>query len=124
MRTALALSLALCTGLLAACGGDLPPGDVDADGFGSASPATLRAQEATGVALPPDDGTDLAEAERGLVAREESLRITAADGRVLYDQDGYRFIEGVAPVALAPGTAQQPARPVRGGARDLAGARL
>lgn len=102
MRVKGVFSAAVLAVLLAGCGGDAPPGDVDANGFGPATPATLRAHEAVGVALPPDDGTDMQEAERGLVAREESLRVTGVDGGVLFDQDAYRFVTGIAPSTVNP----------------------
>lgn len=104
MRYALVfvLSIVQLTGL-AACSREVPTAaGADAAGFSAPTAATSAAQTATAATLPAEDGIDFAEAERGLVAREESLQIVATDGSVAFDQDGYRFIDGAAPPSVNP----------------------
>jgi alkyl sulfatase BDS1-like metallo-beta-lactamase superfamily hydrolase len=57
-----------------------------------------RNREAT-AALPPESAEDLADAERGLIARFEPARVEAG-GRVVWDLEGYAFLgEGCPPTA-------------------------
>jgi alkyl sulfatase BDS1-like metallo-beta-lactamase superfamily hydrolase len=60
--------------------------------------ATLAASAAS---LPFHDTQDVDDATRGFVARRDERRITAADGRVVWDLDAYEFLRG----ADAPDTA-------------------
>ncbi len=102
MRVTFALTF-LCASLLTACNQQLPrSGDEDAAGFTAPTSATLATQAEIAKSLPADDGLDLQEAERGLIAREDSLSIVGADGQVLFDQDAYRFIDGAAPGSVNP----------------------
>ncbi|WP_341304838.1 alkyl sulfatase dimerization domain-containing protein [Pseudomonas sp. TMP25] len=102
MRVPFVLTL-LCVSLLAGCDQQVPRSDdADAAGFTAPTSATLAAQAETAKSLPADDGLDLQEAERGLIAREDSLSIAGANGRVLFDQDAYRFIQGAAPGSVNP----------------------
>lgn len=92
-----------CVSLLAACDQSVPlSAGADAAGFSAPTSATLAAQAEIAKSLPVDDGLDLQEAERGLIAREDSLRIAGAEGHVLFDQDAYRFIQGAAPGSVNP----------------------
>ncbi|MFE2290844.1 alkyl/aryl-sulfatase [Streptomyces sp. NPDC059452] len=50
--------------------------------------------------LPFDDTTDFTNADRGFVTALDPAVITAADGRVVWDNDGYAFLD-----AECPGTA-------------------
>lgn len=105
MRTLLPCCLALT---LVACSRDVPPvAGADDAGFSAPTAATLAAQTEAAKRLPADDGSDLAEAQRGLIAREASLRVTAADGAGIYDADGYRFLRGAAPGSVHPGLWRQ-----------------
>lgn len=45
---------------------------------------------------------DFENADRGFIATIEPMVITAADGRVVFDGDAYRFIEGEAPETVHP----------------------
>ncbi len=97
------LSLVPLLLLLAACSREVPPGaDADAAGFSAPTAATVAAQAAAAAALPAEDGIDFAEAERGLVAREPSVSVAAADGSVAFTQDDYRFVGGDAPSSVHP----------------------
>jgi len=105
MRTVHCLLLVL---LLSACTREVPPAaDADAAGFSAPTAATQAAQAAAAEALPADDGSDLADAQRGFIAREDSLRIAAADGSTVYDADAFRFISGGAPASVHPGLWRQ-----------------
>ena len=67
-----------------------------------ASEATARRNREAAAGLPPDGGEDLAEAERGLVARFEPPRVENADGRVVWDLDSYAFLDEEAPATAHP----------------------
>lgn len=93
----------LCSTLLSGCDPQVPvSSDADAAGFSPPTSATLAAQAATAKSLPAEDALDQQEAERGLIAREPSLQVQMADGRVIFDQDAYGFIQGVAPGSVNP----------------------
>lgn len=53
-------------------------------------------------ALPFDDTRDFADADRGFIAKQEPCVITAADGRVVWDNDVYSFLTGDAPASVHP----------------------
>lgn len=97
------LFVLMCFSLLSACSHEVPPArDADAAGFSAPTPATLLAQAEAAKILPSEDGLDQAEASRGLVAREASLQVKAADGHIIFDQDAYAFIKGAVPGSVNP----------------------
>ncbi len=97
------VAVLLCSSFLSACDPQVPVStDADAAGFSAPSNATLAAQAATADSLPADDVLDQQEAERGFIAREPSLQVKMADGRVIFDQDAYGFIQGAAPGSVNP----------------------
>lgn len=53
-------------------------------------------------ALPFDDTADFTDADRGFIAALEPCVIKAADGRVVWDNDTYAFLEGDAPPSVHP----------------------
>ncbi|WP_348727369.1 alkyl sulfatase dimerization domain-containing protein [uncultured Mycolicibacterium sp.] len=53
-------------------------------------------------ALPFGDARDFADADRGFIAKQEPCVITAADGRVVWDNDVYAFLTGDAPTSVHP----------------------
>ncbi|ANY21019.1 Metallo-beta-lactamase superfamily protein [Tsuneonella dongtanensis] len=67
-----------------------------------ASEATLAAQRDAAAALPADDGTDAAFAERGFIATRADPIIRAADGRPILNLDAYGFVKGPAPASVHP----------------------
>lgn len=88
---------------LAACSREVPPvAGADGAGFSAPTAATLAVQAEAAKGLPVEDGLDLAEAQRSLIAREPSLRVAMADGTGIYDADGYRFLSGTAPASVNP----------------------
>lgn len=62
----------------------------------AAQQAQLRQQ------LPLDDTQDFADAKRGLIGRRAPNAVTAADGKVVWDNDTYSFLEGEAPDTVNP----------------------
>jgi alkyl sulfatase BDS1-like metallo-beta-lactamase superfamily hydrolase len=52
--------------------------------------------------LPFGDTTDFADADRGFLGRLQPCVITAADGRVVWDNDAYSFLTGEAPASVHP----------------------
>jgi len=66
-----------------------------------ATDATRRSIDAASDRLPFDDTRDFDDATRGFVGRSEVRRVTAGDGRVVWDLDAYEFMRG----ADAPDTA-------------------
>ena len=59
--------------------------------------AAQRAQ-----ALPLRDDADFDNADRGFIAALSPCVITAADGRVVWDNDAYSFLSGPAPTSVHP----------------------
>lgn len=53
-------------------------------------------------ALPLDDTVDFDDADRGFIAALSPCVITAADGRVVWDNDAYSFLDGTAPPSVHP----------------------
>jgi alkyl sulfatase BDS1-like metallo-beta-lactamase superfamily hydrolase len=68
----------------------------------TAHPTVRAANAALLDALPFDDRQDLDDATRGLIGRLEPCVIRAADGRVVWDNDSYGFLEGPAPETANP----------------------
>ena len=52
--------------------------------------------------LPFDDTRDFEDADRGFIAAQQPCVITAADGRVVWDNDVYAFLTGDAPATVHP----------------------
>lgn len=52
--------------------------------------------------LPFHDKTDFADADRGFIAALSPCVIKAADGRVVWDNDAYSFLDGPAPASVHP----------------------
>jgi alkyl sulfatase BDS1-like metallo-beta-lactamase superfamily hydrolase len=53
-------------------------------------------------ALPFDDTQDFEDARRGFVGRLDPCVIRDADGRVVWDNESYRFLDGPAPATVHP----------------------
>jgi linear primary-alkylsulfatase len=52
--------------------------------------------------LPFDDTQDFDDARRGFIGRLDPCVIRAADGRVVWDNESYRFLDGPAPATASP----------------------
>lgn len=95
---------ALCAiSLLTACG-DVPKSSSGSDehGFSEASSYTQASNRQVAKHLPLADQSDFDDARRGLIARAQSLRITTTDGRAVWDQDAYQFLDEAAPSTANP----------------------
>lgn len=96
----------LVAGVAAACSGQpevtLDQG-ADAQGHTAPSAFTARANAAVAERLPLDDQADFEQARRGLIAQSESLQVVRAnDGRSIWNQDEYGFLDGEPPASANP----------------------
>ncbi len=65
--------------------------------------AAIEAAHAAHLAgLPFDDTRDFADADRGFIDALQPCVVTAADGRVVWDNDVYAFLDGDAPTSVHP----------------------
>jgi len=67
-----------------------------------ATDVTRRSIAACSAALPLADTQDFDDATRGLIGRSSARQITAGDGRVVWDLDAYRFLDGECPDTANP----------------------
>lgn len=67
-----------------------------------ASASIASANQGHVSALPFDDARDFDDADRGFIGSLEPCVITAADGRVVWDNDAYAFLIGDAPASVHP----------------------
>ncbi|MDF2805164.1 MAG: alkyl/aryl-sulfatase, partial [Cellulosimicrobium sp.] len=67
-----------------------------------ATPAIVAQNTALLQTLPFSDTQDFEDATRGLVARREPSAVTTDDGRVVWDNDTYAFLQGDAPETVNP----------------------
>jgi len=74
-----------------------------------ASDAIIGQQRSLLDALPFADTRDFDDAKRGLVARRQPNAVTADNGRVVWDNDTYAFIQGDAPDTVNPSLWRQSA---------------
>jgi len=77
-------------------------GDAEAHGATAASAATESANREVAASLPIDDPRDFEDARRGLLAREERVRVEGEDGGTIWDLGAYDFVEGDAPPSVNP----------------------
>ncbi|MGP3776474.1 alkyl/aryl-sulfatase [Streptomyces sp. SDT5-1] len=68
----------------------------------AAQPSIREQQAELRARLPFDDTQDFEDATRGLIARRVPSAVTAADGRVVWDNDTYAFLKGEAPETVNP----------------------
>ncbi|OBJ70723.1 alkyl sulfatase dimerization domain-containing protein [Mycobacterium sp. 1274756.6] len=66
------------------------------------TPLIEAAHHAQRAALPFDDTADFADADRGFLGALEPCVVTAADGRVVWDNDSYGFLAADAPTSVHP----------------------
>lgn len=74
----------------------------DAQGHSAATAHTARANQELAQRLPLDDPRDFEDAGRGLIAKPDSLVVKMDDGRVVWDQDAYAFLDQDAPQSANP----------------------
>jgi alkyl sulfatase BDS1-like metallo-beta-lactamase superfamily hydrolase len=76
--------------------------ETDVSGFSAPTDITRELNERVLEELPFDNQDDFEEARRGLVAAAPHLKIKDRDGTILWDMDGFGFIEGPAPASVNP----------------------
>lgn len=69
--------------------------------------------------LPLHDQTDFAAADRGFIAALSPCVITAADGRVVWDNDAYSFLSDAAPTSVHPSLWRQSTLAARQGLYEV-----
>jgi linear primary-alkylsulfatase len=74
-------------------------GSVEGSAASQATKASIKAASAT---LPLSDRQDLEDTERGFIGRRAERQIYASDGRVVWDLDAYRFMDGPCPDTANP----------------------
>ncbi|HKJ12288.1 MAG TPA: MBL fold metallo-hydrolase [Ornithinimicrobium sp.] len=67
-----------------------------------ASPAVVAQQQVLRETLPFDDDQDFIDAETGFLGRLDPCVVHADDGRVVWDNDSYGFVQGEAPDTANP----------------------
>jgi len=82
--------------LLAGCG------DPEVTSAGTATSATLAANQQVAQQLPIADQTDFEQANRGFIARPDSMEVRDADGQLIWRLSDYDFIHGDAPASVNP----------------------
>jgi linear primary-alkylsulfatase len=75
---------------------------VDKQEGSAASRATISANNAVADSLPLADQKDFEDAQRGLIAVPENLRVTFPDGKTIWDMPSYDFVQGDAPDTVNP----------------------
>ncbi|MFZ3565866.1 alkyl/aryl-sulfatase [Streptomyces sp. BH097] len=68
----------------------------------AAQPSVTQQQAEVRERLPFSDTQDFEDAKRGLIARRAPNAVTAEDGRVVWDNDTYAFLNGDAPDTVNP----------------------
>ncbi len=68
----------------------------------SKPPATVIQSAHSKLTLPFHDTTDFDNADRGFIAALSPCVVKAADGRVVWDNDVYSFLDGAAPASVHP----------------------
>ncbi|MFV0494244.1 alkyl/aryl-sulfatase [Mycobacterium sp.] len=68
----------------------------------AASPHIASAHAESLAALPFSDTQDFTDADRGFIAKLSPCVVTTADGRVVWDNDSYSFLDGDAPTTVHP----------------------
>lgn len=98
-----------CTAAGAGTGDDAAAGKAALDNLKAdakpAAPATAAANEGVYALLDFSDETEREFAERGLIAAPDTLEITGEDGKVVWSQKAYAFLDGADAPADAPDTA-------------------
>ncbi len=90
--------------LLGGCSsGDLPKSaGEDESGSSAATAYTAEKNRQILRELPFDDDQDFIDAQRGLIASDDALRVQGSNGKVIWDQPAYNFIRGDAPDSVNP----------------------
>jgi len=97
------LIMALC-GLIAISCDTAPEKTQGANAQGHTPPTrfTIEANAEVAESLPLDDQQDFEDARRSLLASDPDLRVSGVNGKKLWDQPAYSFIQGKAPESVNP----------------------
>jgi len=76
--------------------------NADKDGFTAPTEITRQKNAAVSEKLALNDPEDFQQAQRGLIARSDDMRVTDTDGGLLWDMQQYSFIQGKAPASVNP----------------------
>jgi alkyl sulfatase BDS1-like metallo-beta-lactamase superfamily hydrolase len=94
--------LVACSIALAGCQRQTIDPSADEMGHSAPTEVTARANERVRSELNLDDQQDFEDARRGLIASQEEIRVTGADGQVIWDTAAYGFEQGEAPASVNP----------------------
>ena len=94
----------LSASLLAGCGGKPPPAQatIGSQGNTPPTPSTLAINQAVAESLDLNNPQDFDNATQGLIARADGLRVSMADGSIVWSLNDYDFIHGDAPDSVNP----------------------
>jgi alkyl sulfatase BDS1-like metallo-beta-lactamase superfamily hydrolase len=94
----------MLAGALTACQGEPPAPDTSpgSQGNSPATAITASINRAVTAELDIADQRDFEDATRGLIASEDGLIVSMADGSVVWDMPAYDFIAGEAPPSVNP----------------------
>lgn len=100
----LALICLLYLFLFPGCSRENEPADVDADVSGHTVPtaATVKANAEFGQDLDWTDMGDFEKAQKGFIGKDEALKVTSANGEVIWNMPAYDFMQGNAPPSVNP----------------------
>lgn len=98
------LWLVIFTTVLVACQDESPvvKSSSGSQGNTPATAITVKANLAVAESLELDNQRDFEDATRGLIASDDSLKVTMPDGTVVWDMPAYDFIKGAAPATVNP----------------------
>ena len=76
--------------------------DEDAQGHSAPTEVTARANREFGEVLSWDNREDFEQAQKGLIARNDDLRVNVDSGETIWSQPAYQFIKGKSPDSANP----------------------
>lgn len=97
--------IVLCAFLImAGCDQSTTKTEINADAQGHTAPTavTVKANKEFGQELKWQEQQDIKNARKGLVAQDDNLRVTMADGEIIWSQPAYEFMQGEAPASVNP----------------------
>ncbi len=90
--------------MFSGCSPDKLDSGSDADTQGHTAPTAITIQTNAELAkeLPLDDPHDFENAQKGLIARNNNLRVVDVSGKTVWNQPAYEFMKGDAPASVNP----------------------
>ncbi|MGY4100561.1 alkyl/aryl-sulfatase [Nocardia sp. R16R-3T] len=80
----------------------------------------IIAEQQRAAAALPADTTDFADADRGFIAAIEPGEVRSPDGKVVWDNESYAFLQGTCPVSVNPSLWRQSGLVVKQGLYEVA----